>query len=90
MRGINDEGVADVLAWCLERGYSLRFIEQMPLDAQHGWERARMVTADEILARLTERFDLAPVPASERGAARPSSSRSSDTPTSPGAPRRWA
>ncbi|MCH8612548.1 GTP 3',8-cyclase MoaA [Arsenicicoccus dermatophilus] len=67
MRGINDEGVADVLAWCLERGYSLRFIEQMPLDAQHGWERARMVTADEILARLTERFDLAPVPASERG-----------------------
>ncbi|WP_409482888.1 GTP 3',8-cyclase MoaA [Arsenicicoccus dermatophilus] len=67
MRGINDDGVADVLAWCLEHGYSLRFIEQMPLDAQHGWERARMVTADEILARLTERFELAPVPAAERG-----------------------
>ena len=26
MRGINDESVADVLAWCLERGYELRFI----------------------------------------------------------------
>ena len=40
MRGINDESVADVLAWCLERGYELRFIEQMPLDAQHAWDRS--------------------------------------------------
>ena len=40
MRGINDRTVADVLQWCLDRGYDLRFIEQMPLDAQHGWDRA--------------------------------------------------
>ena len=39
MRGVNDEAVADVLAWCLDRGYELRFIEQMPLDAQHAWDR---------------------------------------------------
>ena len=39
-------------SWCLERGYELRFIEQMPLDAQHGWDRDAMVTADEILASL--------------------------------------
>ena len=48
MRGINDSTVADVLQWCLDRGYELRFIEQMPLDAQHGWEPPAMVTADEV------------------------------------------
>lgn len=67
MRGVNDAAVADVLRWCLDRGYELRFIEQMPLDAQHAWDRAEMVGADEIRARLSERFSLTPVP--ERGSA---------------------
>ncbi|WP_226346200.1 GTP 3',8-cyclase MoaA [Agilicoccus flavus] len=62
MRGINDAQAPDLLAWCLERGYELRFIEQMPLDAQHGWHRESMVTADEIRERLGERFTLTPVP----------------------------
>jgi GTP 3',8-cyclase len=68
MRGVNDEQVADLLAWCLARGYELRFIEQMPLDAQHGWDRADMVTQAEILDRLRERFTLTPDDA-ERGSA---------------------
>jgi GTP 3',8-cyclase len=58
MRGINDGQAAELLEWCVARGYELRFIEQMPLDAQHGWSRSEMVTAEEILARLTERFEL--------------------------------
>ena len=58
MRGVNDEQAPELLAWCLERGYELRFIEQMPLDAQHGWRRDDMVTADEILDRLRTSFDL--------------------------------
>jgi cyclic pyranopterin phosphate synthase len=69
MRGINDADVADVLAWCLDRGYELRFIEQMPLDAQHAWERSDMVSADEIRERLSERFTLTPLPAADRGSA---------------------
>ena len=69
MRGINDTEAADVLAWCLDRGYELRFIEQMPLDAQHGWDRATMVTADEILERLRERFVLVPDDPRQRGSA---------------------
>jgi GTP 3',8-cyclase len=69
MRGVNDTSVADVLAWCLDRGYELRFIEQMPLDAQHAWDRVEMVTADEIRARLSERFVLTPLPSRERGSA---------------------
>ncbi|MEZ0089345.1 GTP 3',8-cyclase MoaA [Streptacidiphilus sp. EB129] len=69
MRGVNDHEAADLLGWCLERGYELRFIEQMPLDAQHGWDRSTMVTAEEILARLGERFALTPEPDERRGAA---------------------
>ena len=69
MRGINDRTVADVLQWCLDRGYDLRFIEQMPLDAQHAWEREQMVTADEVRARLSERFTLTPLPDDTRGSA---------------------
>jgi cyclic pyranopterin phosphate synthase len=69
MRGINDDSVADVLAWCLERGYELRFIEQMPLDAQHAWDRAQMISADEIRERLSQRWELTPLPAADRGSA---------------------
>ena len=58
MRGVNDEQAPELLAWCLDRGYELRFIEQMPLDAQHGWRRDDMVTADEILDRLSGHFEL--------------------------------
>jgi cyclic pyranopterin phosphate synthase len=63
LRGINDSQAPELLAWCLERGYQLRFIEQMPLDAQHGWERSQMVTAEEILASLEMKFELTPMPA---------------------------
>jgi cyclic pyranopterin phosphate synthase len=69
MRGINDDGAARLLAWCLERGYELRFIEQMPLDAQHGWRRDDMVTADEILTSLQASFVLTPDDTSVRGSA---------------------
>ncbi|MGV9711105.1 GTP 3',8-cyclase MoaA [Gordonia sp. NPDC003424] len=52
----------DLLEFCLEHGYELRVIEQMPLDADHRWNRAAMVTADEILAALRARFTLLPDP----------------------------
>lgn len=60
-RGINEDEAPTLLRWCLERGYQPRFIEQMPLDAQHGWNRATMVTAAEILAALRTEFTLTPV-----------------------------
>jgi cyclic pyranopterin phosphate synthase len=60
MRGINDESAPDLLEWCLERGYELRFIEQMPLDADHRWTREGMVTQAEILDHLSRRFSLTP------------------------------
>lgn len=68
MRGINDHEAPELLAWALERGLSLRFIEQMPLDADHGWTREGMITAQEIRDRLSTRFDLSPHPADRDGA----------------------
>jgi cyclic pyranopterin phosphate synthase len=69
MRGVNDDEAVSLLRFCLEHGYQLRFIEQMPLDAQHGWRRAEMVTADEILAKLGTEFTLTPDDPAERGSA---------------------
>ncbi len=69
MRGVNDDQAGELLQFCLDHGYELRFIEQMPLDAQHGWSRDTMVTADEILELLGERFGLEPVDAATRGSA---------------------
>ncbi|MDN5854274.1 MAG: GTP 3',8-cyclase MoaA [Actinomycetia bacterium] len=60
MRGLNDEQAPKLLGWCLERGYQLRFIEQMPLDAQHQWNREQMITADEIFEILAPYFTLTP------------------------------
>ncbi|WP_255657820.1 GTP 3',8-cyclase MoaA [Actinoplanes sp. L3-i22] len=59
MRGVNDDEAPALLRFALEHGYQLRFIEQMPLDAQHQWDRHTMVTAEEILAALKP-FDLQP------------------------------
>ncbi|MFE3057357.1 GTP 3',8-cyclase MoaA [Nocardia sp. NPDC059239] len=52
------DGAADLLQWCLDEGAELRFIEEMPLDADHEWARANMITAAELLDVLGTRFDL--------------------------------
>jgi len=68
VRGVNDREAPELLGWALAHGYHLRFIEQMPLDAQRGWTRADMVTADEVIDTLSGAFSL--VPAEEpRGSA---------------------
>jgi cyclic pyranopterin phosphate synthase len=68
VHGVNAEHAADLLAWCLERGFELRFIEQMPLDADHRWSRDGMVTAADVRALLAERFTLVPDDAPRDGA----------------------
>lgn len=69
LHGVNDHEAVDLLQFCMDRGYEMRFIEQMPLDAQHGWRREDMVTADEILQALSARFSLVPDDPSARGSA---------------------
>lgn len=68
MRGVNEDEAPQLLRWCVDRGYELRFIEQMPLDGGHVWDRQQMITAEEILRSLQDHFELTPDPA-HRGAA---------------------
>jgi cyclic pyranopterin phosphate synthase len=58
MRSINDDEVVPLVEWALAAGLSLRFIEQMPLDAQHAWTRAEMVEAAAILDELKRTYTL--------------------------------
>jgi cyclic pyranopterin phosphate synthase len=51
---------ADLLAWALDNDVRLRFIEQMPLDADETWRRDNLVSADELLEELGRRFTLTP------------------------------
>jgi cyclic pyranopterin phosphate synthase len=71
MRGINDHEGIDLLRWAMAEQVQLRFIEQMPLDAQHAWQRTEMITADEIRARLGQEYQLVedPTDAAARGSA---------------------
>ena len=79
---LNDDEAVPLLAYCLERGYELRFIEQMPLDAQHGWKRTEMVTAGEVFDSLSAAFALSEDSERARGARPPK--HSSSTAARPG------
>ncbi|PZS13169.1 MAG: GTP 3',8-cyclase MoaA [Pseudonocardiales bacterium] len=60
---VRDSNLAEapaLLDWALRAGYQLRFIEHMPLDADHTWSRDGMVTAEEILELLTISYQLVP------------------------------
>ena len=61
MRGVNDDEIADLVAFGVAHGLQVRFIEHMPLDAGHTWRRDEMVTAGEILAAIAERFTITPL-----------------------------
>ena len=58
----------DLLRFCVRNRYQLRIIEQMPLDAGHQWRRSDMITADQVLAALSEHFSLVP-DSEDRGSA---------------------
>jgi GTP 3',8-cyclase len=60
MRDSNLAEAPALLEWALRAGYHLRFIEHMPLDADHLWSRNGMVTADEILELLGAHYELVP------------------------------
>lgn len=62
MRGINEDELVALVEFAIARDAQLRFIEQMPLDAGHTWNRDEMVTRQEILDILSARWSLTPLP----------------------------
>jgi cyclic pyranopterin phosphate synthase len=57
--GTNDDEVVAFAGWARETGYEVRFIEYMPLDAEHRWERAKVVPAGQILETIDATYPLA-------------------------------
>ena len=60
LKGVNADEAPALLEWALANNLALRFIEQMPLDAGGIWGRSALVTADDIYADLSTRYELAP------------------------------
>ena len=56
--GQNEDEVVDFARWARETGYQVRFIEYMPLDADHAWERAKVVPSASILEAIDRVFPL--------------------------------
>src|SRR5437588_4129792 len=62
MRGVNDDEVVDFAGFARATGRIVRFIEYMPLDADHHWQRPDVVPGEEILERVHAVWPLEPVP----------------------------
>jgi cyclic pyranopterin phosphate synthase len=58
IRGLNDHEIEALAAFAVEEEIQFRFIEFMPLDSSRAWLKELVVPGREILARLSERFDL--------------------------------
>jgi cyclic pyranopterin phosphate synthase len=56
--GTNDDEIVEFARWSRETGYEVRFIEYMPLDAQHAWERAKVVPSARILEAIDTAYPL--------------------------------
>jgi GTP 3',8-cyclase len=56
--GTNDDELVEFARWSRDTGYEVRFIEYMPLDADHRWEREKVVPAARILETIDAVFPL--------------------------------
>lgn len=61
IRGINDHEIEALTEFAVQEGFSMRFIEFMPLDSSRAWLKEMVTPGREILARLQARFDLEPI-----------------------------
>jgi cyclic pyranopterin phosphate synthase len=58
VRGWNDDEIVDLASFARENALSMRFIEFMPLDAGHEWQREQVVSGREIRDKINAVFPL--------------------------------
>ena len=58
VRGQNDDEAVELARLARRFGVEMRFIEYMPLDSAHAWDRSLMVTARETREAIEEEFAL--------------------------------
>lgn len=66
-RGCNEDEILDFAKLGHDTGIAMRFIEYMPFDGTKVWDPERVVSGDEIIARVKEKYQLLP-PSREHGA----------------------
>jgi cyclic pyranopterin phosphate synthase len=62
MRGFTEEEVIPFAELARRTPYEVRFIEFMPLDADHAWDRSKVLTGAEIRAAIEAVYPLEPEP----------------------------
>ena len=70
MRGFTEEEVLPFAELARRKPYSVRFIEFMPLDADHAWSEDRVLTGAEIRAMIDAVHPLEPEPRESHSTAR--------------------
>ncbi len=58
VRGLNEEEVPALAGLARRFGVEMRFIEFMPLDSGHTWDRGKLVPASEIVERISAAYPL--------------------------------
>ncbi len=58
VRNRNDDEIVDLAKFALDNEISMRFIEFMPLDSGHEWNREMVVSGKEIFSKINEQFPL--------------------------------
>jgi GTP 3',8-cyclase len=70
LRGFTEDEVLPFARFARSHPYEVRFIEFMPLDADHAWDRDKVLTGEEIRAAIHEVFPLEPAPRAPSATAR--------------------
>jgi cyclic pyranopterin phosphate synthase len=70
LRGFTEDEVLPFARFAREHPYEVRFIEFMPLDADHAWSLDRVLTGEEIRAAIDAVYPLEPEPREPSATAR--------------------
>ncbi len=60
LRGVNDDEFEDMVAFCIEHGFTLRFIETMPMGSTGRDAADNYIDLQDVKRRLGERYELIP------------------------------
>ena len=60
MKGVNDDEVEDMVEFCIEHDFTLRFIETMPVGETGRAATDQYISLQDVKARLEKRFELLP------------------------------
>lgn len=61
IRGYNDDEILEFASLAHDEGFNVRFIEYMPFDGKKLWDTSRVVSGEEILAKIKTKYEILPL-----------------------------